>query len=86
MEEPWITFKINLILINLVSIVCTICKFLGIIEDDVPWWFVAGPLILEAIFLATIVAGLIAFAFYVSSYDSIRKKHRKNSHKKPPLK
>ncbi len=86
MDEPCTIFKINLVLINLISILCTIFKFFGVIEDDIPWWFVAGPLILEAIFILCVLVGMVVLAFYVSSYDSIRKNNRKNSHKKPSLK
>lgn len=86
MNDTWITFKNFFLFANALSILATLSKALGLIGDYIPWWFVSGPLILDMLALALITTIILIFMFYISICDSIKKKYRKNSQKKPPLK
>ena len=87
MNEAWETFKGYYICINCVSIIATIFKLFGVIGDELPWWFVSGPLILDVLLIMVILASICILMCYGQVYDSIRnKKVHKNSHKKPLVK
>ena len=79
MEERWYTCKGYFVLINLLSIVFTLAKLFGWIGNDIPWWFVAGPLIFDIILVVAAIIGVCILIFYGSIYDSLQNK--KNSHK-----
>lgn len=79
MRERWYTFKGYFVLINLLSIVFTLAKLIGWIGDDIPWWFVAGPLIFDIILVLATIVGACITIFYGYVNDLLQNK--KNSHK-----
>lgn len=87
MNEAWETFKGYFVCLNYVSIAASIFKLFGFIGDEIPWWVVSGPLIIDIFLILVCIVGIITLICYGTACDSIRnKKLHKNSHEKPLLK